>query len=332
MAGGKSPPSLEQLATQLRQTLGIQHKRDIQTAADRLGRWVASTEDQQPIDLGDDCAAIPDGDGYLLLAAEGLWPVLVEADPWFAGWCAVLVNVSDIYAMGGRPIAVVDALWSQSTEAANTLWAGMLAASKAFNVPIVGGHTNCHSPYEAIAVAILGRAQKLLTSFNAQLGDVLVLVADFEGQPHAKYPFWDAATMKAPADLQANLALLPQLAESGLCDTAKDISMGGIIGTTLMLLETSGCGAMLDLEAIPCPPALGLEQWLISFPSYGFLLSVRPNNLSAVQSLFHSHQLVCEPIGTVISGSTLSLQQAGECLEFWDLQQDGLTGFRGQGG
>lgn len=332
MAGEKLPQSLAQLAAQLRQTLGIQHKRDIQTAADRLGGWVASTEDQQPIHLGDDCAAIPDGDGYLLLAAEGLWPVLVEADPWFAGWCAVLVNVSDIYAMGGRPVAVVDALWSQSTEAANTLWAGMLAASKAFNVPIVGGHTNCHSSYDAIAVAILGRAQKLLTSFNAQPGDVLVLVADFEGQPHAKYPFWDAATMKAPADLQTNLALLPQLAESGLCDTAKDISMGGVIGTTLMLLETSGRGAMLDLAAIPCPPTLTLEQWLISFPSYGFLLSVRPDNLAAVQSLFHPRPLVCEPIGTVTSGHKLSLQQAGECLEFWDLQQDSLTGFSGQGG
>lgn len=331
MTAGKLPPSLDQLAIQLRQTLGIQHKRDIQTAADRLGRWVASPENSHPIHLGDDCAAIPNGDGYLLLAAEGLWPVLVEAEPWFAGWCAVLVNVSDIYAMGGRPLAVVDALWSQSTESAAALWAGMLAASKAFNVPIVGGHTNCHSTYDAIAVAILGRAQKLLTSFDAQPGDVLVLVADFEGQPHAKYPFWDAATTKAPTDLQTNLALLPQLAESDLCDTAKDISMGGLIGTTLMLLETSGCGAMLDLDAIPCPSALALEQWLISFPSYGFLLSVRPENMAAVQSLFRTRQLVCEPIGIITSGSTLSLQQAGECQEFWDLQQDGLTGFSRQG-
>ena len=35
--------------------------------------------------VGDDCAAIPDGDGYLLLAIEGFINDFVAADPWFAG-------------------------------------------------------------------------------------------------------------------------------------------------------------------------------------------------------------------------------------------------------
>ncbi|MEM6592406.1 MAG: AIR synthase-related protein, partial [Cyanobacteria bacterium P01_C01_bin.73] len=202
-----------------------------------------------------------------------------------------------------------------------------LAASQAFNVPIVGGHTNCHSPYEAIAAAILGRSQHLLTSFDAQPGDVLLLVADFEGQPHPTYAFWDAATMKPPAVLQAHLALLPQLAATGLCDTAKDISMGGLVGTTLMLLETSGCGAVLEVDAIPCPAALSLEKWLISFPSYGFLLSVRPQRAAAVQRHFQTHNLVCAAIGIVTPGTSLSLKQGAEQVELWDLHQDALTGF-----
>ena len=81
--------TLWELAAELRRSLGILHKRDIQTAADRLGALVGSTH-QEPIRLGDDCAAIPDGEGYLLLAAEGMWPTLVDTDPWFAGWCAVI--------------------------------------------------------------------------------------------------------------------------------------------------------------------------------------------------------------------------------------------------
>ncbi|MEM1427046.1 MAG: AIR synthase related protein, partial [Cyanobacteria bacterium P01_H01_bin.130] len=120
---------LAELVAALRPALGILHKRDIQTAATHLGRYVPHNRTGAPIRLGDDCAAIPDNDGYLLLAAEGLWPPLVEAEPWFAGWCAVLVNISDIYAMGGRPIAVVDALWSQSADQADALWEGMMAAS-----------------------------------------------------------------------------------------------------------------------------------------------------------------------------------------------------------
>ncbi|PSN11866.1 sll0787 family AIR synthase-like protein, partial [filamentous cyanobacterium CCP5] len=292
--------TLEDLAFQLRQTLGILHKQDIQTAASHLGRWVPDAAGQ-PIYLGDDCAAIPDGNGYLLLAAEGIWPVLVGSEPWFAGWCGVLVNVSDIYAMGGRPIAVVDALWSESTDQAQAIWQGMMAASKAFNVPIVGGHTNCQSPYPALSVAILGRASRLLTSFNAQVGDSLVMVADFEGRSHPKYPFWDAATTKAPADLQANLAVLPEIAEAGLCDCAKDISMGGLIGTMLMLLETSGCGAILDLDTIPYPPEVPLDKWLVSFPSYGFLLSVRSENLPALQARFQQRGLVCAAIADLVN-------------------------------
>jgi hypothetical protein len=82
---------LSTLAAQLQQSLGILHKQDIQTAARVLGMRSAD------ILLGDDCAAIPDAEGYLLLAAEGLLPMLVEAEPWFAGWCAIMVNVSDIY-------------------------------------------------------------------------------------------------------------------------------------------------------------------------------------------------------------------------------------------
>jgi AIR synthase-related protein len=328
--------TLWELAAELRRSLGILHKRDIQTAADRLGALVGSTH-QEPIRLGDDCAAIPDGEGYLLLAAEGMWPTLVDTDPWFAGWCAVMVNVSDIYAMGGRPIAVVDTVWSQSPEAVEPLWQGMVAASQAFNVPIVGGHTSCHSPYAALSVAILGRANRLLTSFTAQPGDVLLHVVDRQGQMHPDYPFWNAATdCDAGTDpcanrdrLRRNLELLPQLAEAGLCDTGKDISMGGIVGTTLMLLETSGCGAVLDLGAIVPPPEVDRLSWLLSFPSYGFLLAVRPRDVAQVQQCFRPQDLVCEPVGRVIEAPSLYLELERNSLCFWNFETEALTGFGG---
>lgn len=321
---------LRELAAELRRSLGILHKQDIQTAADRLGTHVRSTT-QQPILIGDDCAAIPDGNGYLLLAAEGMWPTLVETDPWFAGWCAVMVNVSDIYAMGGRPIAVVDTIWSQSAASIDPLWQGMVAASQAFNVPIVGGHTSCHSPYTALSVAILGRAQRLITSFSAQPGDVLLHVTDMQGHMHPQYPFWNAATNCERDRLQANLDLLPALAESGLCDTGKDISMGGIVGTTLMLLETSNCGAVLDLGAIAPPPQVDLLPWLLSFPSYGYLLSVRPEAVAQIQPQFHSRGLLCEPVGRMTEGQTLTLKLGEATLCFWDFATEALTGFGDKG-
>jgi uncharacterized protein len=307
--------------------LGILHKQDIQVAAQLLRQNHNPAPPSSQILLGDDCAAMPEGDGYLLLAAEGMLPQLVATEPWFAGWCAVMVNVSDVYAMGGRPIAVVDTIWSPSTAASQPLFAGMQAAAQTYNIPIVGGHTNSHSPYAALSVAILGRAQRLITSFNAQPGDRLLLATDLRGKAHATYPFWDAATTAAPERLRADLALLPHLAETGLCDAGKDVSMGGVVGTLLMLLETSGCGAVLDVNQVPCPDGLPLAQWLTSFPSYGFLLSVRPEQIAAVQACFHQRNLSCAVVGEVEATRVLRLRSPTESLPFWDLSQQTLTGF-----
>ena len=314
---------LATLIAHLHQSLGILHKQDIQTAAHYLGSSLIS--------LGDDCAAIPDANGYLLLASEGILPAFLEVEPWFAGWCAVMVNVSDIAAMGGRAIAVVDTIWSQSTDITQPIWEGMRAAASAYNVPIVGGHTNCHSPYNALSVAILGRATHLITSFNARPGDVLLVVIDFQGEFYHRFPFWNAATTADPVQLQKKLEILPYLSEAGLCDAGKDISMGGIVGTLLMLLETSNCGAVLNLDAITPPDNIPLEQWLLTFPSYGFLLSVRPEKVASVQACFHEQNLVCSAVGTVEEHHQLVLKSGNESAVFWDISTRSLMGFSAEG-
>ena len=321
--------TLSELTTQLRGAIGVISKRDIQVAARHLGLLRASGEAGLSW-VGDDCAVIPDGSGHLLLAAEGMWPAFVATEPYFAGYSAVMVNVCDIYAMGGRPLAVVDVVWGTSSAALEPIWEGMTAASRAYGVPIVGGHTNARSPYDALAVAILGRATHLLTSRGARLGDVLLLAADLRGRPHPKHPFWDASTGVDPARLRADLAILPELAESGLCDAAKDISMGGIVGTLLMFLEASGRGAVLDLDAVPRPPTMSLDRWLLAFPSYGFLLSVRPSQVPLVQAAFGRRELACAPIGAVDASRRLALRSGGEEQVAWDFSTEPLTGFAGE--
>ncbi|ELS04193.1 AIR synthase-related protein, sll0787 family [Xenococcus sp. PCC 7305] len=312
---------LKELAAKLRKSLGIVHKQDIQIPSQILGLTKDST-----IAFGDDCAAIPDSDGYLLLAAEGIWDVLVASDPWFAGWCAVMVNVSDIAAMGGRAIAVVDTIWTEDREKATPLLDGMKAAAQAFKVPIVGGHTNLKSAYNALSVAILGRAQKLISSFTAQPGDLLIVAIDLQGTMHPQFPFWNAATQADPLRLQQNLQILPYLAENGLCYAGKDISMGGIVGTLLMLIEASHCGAILDLDQVFCPPDICEETWLSCFPSYGFLLSIRPEHIDTVQEKFAQQNITCAVVGEMTQGSELILQSQGKTHLFWNWQLNKLIG------
>jgi uncharacterized protein len=314
--------SLSALVEAIRSSAGMQHKLDIQLSYAGL----AASATPAPCRVGDDCAALPDGEGFTLFAIEGLLEEFVAVEPWFAGYCAVMVNVSDVYAMGGRPTAVVDALWCRDLPRGAEVWAGMQAAARAYGVPIVGGHTNARSAHDYLAVAILGRASHLLTSFDAAPGDVLLAAIDLRGAYFKTYPYWNCSTDAPSERLRGDLELLVQIAGDGLCQAAKDISMGGILGTALMLLECSDVGARIDLDAIPVPRGSALEPWLRTFPSFGFLLSVAPANVAAVQALFVRRGIACAAVGTCTRERTLTVQRAGESAVLWDLEREPFTG------
>jgi AIR synthase-related protein len=305
--------SLSELADGLRASRGFAHKRDI---ADTVAR-LRSAGDAR-VRNGDDCAAIPDGDGHLLFAIEGFVEDFVAQMPWFAGYCGVMVNLSDIAAMGGRAIAVVDALWSTDAAHAEPVLQGLAAAAERYGVPLVGGHTNQRAASGQLAVSVLGRARRLLTSFDARPGDVLLMAIDLRGEFMEPHPFWNASTAAPAQRLRDDLALLPELAESGLCAAAKDISMAGAAGTALMLLEGSGMGGTLDPSAVPRPAGVPLARWLQAFPSFGFVLSVHPDHVRAVLDRFQARDIAAAVVGQVHVGTGLWLQQGDERALLWD--------------
>lgn len=312
--------SVADLVTGLRESRGFRHKTDIAGVVASLAQRLPGGAHAlgQAVGVGDDCAALADGDGYLLFAIEGMVSDFVQLVPWFAGYSSVMVNVSDIYAMGGRPLAVVDALWSNGLDAAQEVLAGMAAASQVYGVPIVGGHTNARSEEPQLAVSIVGRAKALLTSFNARPGDRLLMAVDLRGRFEEPYPFWNASVGAPSARLRGDLELLPQLAESGLCDAAKDISMAGTLGTAMMLLECSQVGARIDLDSIPKPDHVPLERWLTAFPSFGYLLAVREDNAARVQAQFSARGLTCSEIGTVDASRRVVVHRDDDAAVLWD--------------
>ncbi len=317
-----APLNLHALIGALHDSRGLAAKRDI---ADVVRTLALGAHSDVPV--GDDCAAIPDGDSYQLLAIEGFISQFVERDPWFAGWCGVMVNVSDIYAMGGRPVAVVDAVWSDDTDKLQALLDGMAAASRAYGVPIVGGHSNARANSGQLAVSILGRARRLLSSFDARAGDVLIAGIDLRGSYREPFPHWNCTEGVDPTRLRADLELLPCIAEDGLCCAAKDISQAGLIGTTMMMLECSGIGATLDLDAIPCPPGAAPQRWLLSaFPSYGFILSVPPQHADTVLTRFRQRDIGCAAIGRCDDSRQLRLHTGGKSATAWDFRRDAVIG------
>jgi uncharacterized protein len=258
--------------------------------------------------VGDDCAVIPDVNGFLLFAAEGMLESFVVDDPWFAGYSAVMVNLSDVAAMGGRAVAIVNVLWTPRLADSAELWDGMTAASRAYRVPIVGGHTSVTgSGNPFLGAAVLGKARKLISSFDARPSDTLLMVIDLRGSYRRDKPFWNASVGAPPERLRHDLELLPTIAERGWCCAGKDISNGGIIGTLNMLLQCSEVGVELWLDRLPRPDGIALDRWLISFPSFGYLLSVAPEHSADTISLFEGAGIACVPVGEFSATQSLVL-------------------------
>jgi uncharacterized protein len=267
--------------------------------------------------VGDDCAAIRDGEGWLLFAAEGLLPSFVADDPWFAGYSAVMVNLSDVAAMGGRPLAVVDVLWSPDIDRSSVIWEGMSAASVAYGVPIVGGHTTVtNGDSTFLAAAVLGKAKRLITSFDALPGDDLLVAVDLRGNWRNEKPFWNASTDAPRERLRGDLELLPAIAELGWCRAGKDISNGGIVGTLAMLLHCSSAGAELRLDQVPRPEGADLARWTISFPSFGYLLSVSPEFTNQLIERFADRGIACAVAGRITADRSLLLGYGGARVPF----------------
>ena len=317
--------SLKKLLEDVLITSGVHQKIDIQNIARALQD--ASINEHHP--NGDDAAAIlnVNDNGYDLIAGEGFLVEFVERDPWFAGWCSVMVNISDIAAMGGRPIAITNTIWSKPSDMLNEIYQGMSAASQVFKIPIVGGHTNLHSNTNHLAVSIYGRANKLLSSFAAKPGHVLVAAIDLRGSFREPFLNWNAATTAPANRLRNDVELLPKIAELDLALAAKDISQAGLLGTCLMLLESSNAGAVINLDAISKPEDIDWLDWLCCFPSFGYLLTTPESKLDALLKTFEDRDIAASCIGSVTAKKQVIVSQGNQTELFWDIGEQAVTGF-----
>lgn len=273
---------------------------------------------------GDDAAVIRYGGEYLLLAAEEISRELLCSDPWWAGFCAVLTNVNDIYAMGGTPLALVNTASFADVQQGEAVFAGVRQACLKYRVPMVGGHYSPESDHPTISAAIVGRARRVITSFDAQPGDSLLIAVDLEGKRYKSFYNWNCITEKSPETVLQRLGCLPRIAEAGLAHAAKDISNAGIVGTIGMLLETSKKGAVVSLDAIPRPSELDLISWLKMYPSYGFIFAAAQEHKHGLLQLLLEGGFTAADIGTVSDEATLVVRCHEASAVVFDFKKDAI--------
>ncbi|MBT1193988.1 MSMEG_0567/sll0787 family protein [Rhodococcoides kroppenstedtii] len=222
---------------------------------------------------GDDGAPVPGSD--LVAACDAIVPSMVERDPEWAGWCAALVNVNDLSAMGAAPVGLLDAVGAPTASHLARVVRGLARASQVWGVPVLGGHTHVGVP-AALSVTALGRTSSPVPAGGGRVGDHLRLTVDLGGgwRPGYTGTQWDSTSTRSSDELRAMGSFVARATPHA----AKDVSMAGLAGTAGMLAEASGTGVELDVTAIPRPDGVETGRWLTCFPGFAMITADSPGH------------------------------------------------------
>ena len=316
---------LSELVKSLQSFKGVSRKNSIEKVTKALGD-VYNITGNVLLDFGDDASAIDIGDNQVvLLAADGIWGDLMNVDPYWAGYCAVLVNVNDIAAMGGKPIAMVNIMAVDNEEIYDKILSGIVDGCRKFNVPMVGGHLHPDAEYNSLDVAIVGIANKdsLITSSGASVGDKVLVAIDTDGRQYPGIPLnWDTTYEKDEKLVRDQIKIMQKIAEEHLPSAGKDISNPGTLGTLEMLLESSSVGASVELEKIPRNEDVDWDMWLRAYPGAAFVMTAPEENVQAIIDTLSPYSFEVAVIGDVIEEKKLYLSSGDEKFVLFDQESN----------
>lgn len=321
--------NIEELAADLRNFEGVTRKKPIADIVS-IFETVRSEYGEVIDDFGDDAAVIDIGtDDVILFAADAIWGRIVNKSPWWTGYTSVVVNVNDISAMGGRPLAMVNVMASSDLESTEEIMRGIRDGIKKFGVPMVGGHMHPDTPYNSLAVSIIGIAKKdcIIRSDSAKPGDVVIVAYDMDGRVGKNSPYsWDTTSFKEADVVRERFMVMQDIGEKKLVTAGKDISNPGTVGTLGMLCEVSRVGASVDIQRIPKPDGLDLAQWLKIYPATGYVVTAKEENADECARIFEAAGLNAAVIGEINDSQIVDIyDDSGKAVVF-DLRNDGITG------
>jgi len=214
-------------------------------------------------ETGDDAAVYRLNDAQALVATTDFFTPIVD-DPFDFGRIAATNALSDVYAMGGRPILALAILGMPlgkiAPEAVRSILAGGASVCAAAGIPLAGGHS-IDSPEPIYGLAALGlvHPRRLLRNSAAREGDALILTkglgvgvisaalkqATLEpSRLRSLYATMLASTTK----LNEVGAALPELAG---VHAATDVTGFGLLGHALEMCRGAGLGAAMRLADVP---------------------------------------------------------------------------------
>lgn len=207
----------------------------------------------------DDAAAVDLGDGRVALSTTDFFMPIVD-DPEKFGRIAACNSLSDIYAMGGKPIMAIGILGWPASKIPPEIGAKVIDGGRAVcheaGIPLAGGHSiDAPEPFFGLAVTGIAQKSELKTNSYAKAGDKLFLtkplgigiITTAEKKKKIEGSDLDIA-VKAMCELNLIGAKLSEI-DGVNCMT--DITGFGLGGHLLEVCEASGLRAELDFDKVP---------------------------------------------------------------------------------
>jgi len=206
-----------------------------------------------------------DRDRALVQTVDFFTPIV--DDPFTYGRIAATNALSDVYAMGGRPLTALNLIGMPldlvPPEAIAAILRGGLASLREANCALVGGHSIRNpEPIYGLSVTGLVSPRRLITNAAARPGDALVLTKPLgtgivtTGLKRQLAP--PALVRRAVASMRRLNDLGAEVAERGWVRAGTDVTGFGLLGHLGSLCRASGVGAELEAARVP---ALGPGVW-----------------------------------------------------------------------
>lgn len=287
------------------------------------------------VGIGDDCAVLPAGEGELLfstdLLMEGVHFLRSESSPEDVGWKAAAVNLSDIAAMGGKPVATF--LSIALPKDAQGEWAerfieGYRQISSQYDVPLLGGDTTSSLRDIAVNVGILGRCQsgKRLMRGGAKVGETIYVTGPLGDSAAGLQAILKGIRRSEEVKtlIERHKRPLPRvdagviLIQSGKVGAMMDIS-DGIASDMRHIMKASKVGAVIALDRLPLSSELisvcaeqGWDRyWLSTSGGEDFeLLFTGPDGLE------NELDIKVYPVGKIVDGNELTWTVEGSAVDY----------------
>lgn len=276
--------------------------------------------------IGDDCTVLPMGDEALVMTTD----MLIEDIHFLRGASSaeevgeksLMVNISDVAAMGAKPIATL--LSIALPESAQGEWAeefmrGYYEASKREGVALVGGDTTASRDKVAINVVAIGRAPmtNIKRRSAAKVGDIIAVTGKLgissKGLVDIMFGDLNTAAAKAHRRGQARVAEGIWLGTRPEVHAMMDIS-DGIASDIKHIMELSAVGATIDLEKVPTD--YDIRYATTGGEDYELLLTVASESFEALKEEFtKATGTTLTAIGTVTEGNNIVWLENGKPTE-----------------